>query len=148
MRHGVICKMGSCWKIPAPERLQVWCCTPSQQDQICPSSENLKEKPSIQLTWSYLSTKWREVTIWLIGVVFIYLFFYLHLQLTCYCVSTHQNRWTSWRREELVSSAINYRFSKTLLTAILPNNGIFWHFLPFSHLKFRNTFLSCSLSKF
>lgn len=40
----------------------------------------------------------REVAIWLIRC------FSLHLQLTCYCVSAHQNRWTSWRRDEPVSS--------------------------------------------
>ena len=41
--RGVICNRGSCWMNRAPEKLQVWCCTPSPQGRISPSYGNLKE---------------------------------------------------------------------------------------------------------
>lgn len=114
--------MGSCWKIPAPEKLRVWYCTPSQQAQICPSSENLKDKSINEII---LCQYCPPVTIWLIRC------FSLHLQFTCYCVSTHQNRWTSWRREESVSSALTPKvFQKSFHQSFFLTNSIFWNFFP------------------
>lgn len=42
VRYGVTCNRGNCWMSLAPEKLQVWCCTPFPPGQTSPSYGSLQ----------------------------------------------------------------------------------------------------------